>query len=100
MTYGLIIRKAAEAEIQDTYLYYDSCRQGLGQDFMLSLDAAIASSTRNPGQYRAVYKNVRRSALQRFPYSIFFIVTQNHVIVLAVMHARRDPAHWQGRQQD
>jgi plasmid stabilization system protein ParE len=100
VTYGLIVSKVAEADIQDTYLYYESCRQGLGQEFMLTLEAAMASITRNPGQYRAVYKNVRRLVLNRFPYSIFFIYRQSQVIVLAVMHARRDPALWQRRQQN
>lgn len=99
MTSGLIVRRAAEADIHDAHLYYESCRQGLGQEFMLSLEAAIASISRNPGQYRTVYKNVRRITLQRFPYSIFFIDMQSEVIVLAVMHARRDPARWQRRQE-
>jgi len=99
MTYGLILRKAAEVDIHDAYLYYESCRQGLGQEFMLSLEAAVASISRSPGQYRTVYKNVRRLVLQRFPYSIFFIIMRSQVIVLAVMHARRDPEHWQRRQE-
>lgn len=99
MTSGLIFRKAAEVDIHEAHLYYESCRQGLGQEFMLSLEAAIESISRNPGQYRTVYKNVRRIALHRFPYSIFFIVVQSRVIVLAVMHARRDPAYWQRRQE-
>ncbi len=99
MTSGLILRKAAEVDIHEAHHYYESCRQGLGQEFMLSFEAALASISRNPGQYRTVYRNVRRVALHRFPYSIYFIVMQSRIIVLAVMHARRDPARWQRRQE-
>lgn len=99
MTYGLIIRKAAESDIRDAYFYYETCRQGLGQEFMLSLDAMLTRISRAPDQYRNLHRDIRRAALQRFPYAIFFIVRSSTVVVLAVMHARRDPVRWQGRQE-
>lgn len=97
MTYGVVVRKAAESDIRDAYLYYESCRQGLGKEFMLSLDAAMARIARSPVQFRAVYKDVRRLSLQRFPYGVLFLFDEEKVIVLAVMHARRDPGQWQLR---
>ena len=99
MTYGQIIRKAAESDIQDAYNYYESCRVGLGQEFMLSVEAALAKICRNPGQYKNLYKNIKRVSLPRFPYGALFITQENSVIVLAVMHARRDPLRWQRRQE-
>ena len=35
MTYQLRIRNAAEADIQEAYKYFEECRHGLGQDFIL-----------------------------------------------------------------
>jgi hypothetical protein len=35
--------------------------------------------------------DVRRAVLQRFPYSIYFIVEDYRIVVLAIFPARRDP---------
>jgi toxin ParE1/3/4 len=98
MTYGVVVRKAAEGDIRDAYLYYESCRQGLGKEFMLSLDAAMARIARSPAHFRVVYNDIRRLSIQRFPYGVLFLLDEEKVIVLAVMHARRDPSEWQLRQ--
>lgn len=99
MIYGQIIRRAAESDIRDAYSYYEACRVGLGQEFLLSVEATLARISRNPEQFRSVHKDIKRVAIHRFPYAIFFIVRNDSVIVLAVMHARRDPAQWHGRQE-
>jgi hypothetical protein len=44
-----------------------------------------------------VFKNVRRALLRRFPYSLFFVVEDEALIVIACFHASRDPSHWQKR---
>jgi plasmid stabilization system protein ParE len=35
--------------------------------------------------------------VRRFPYSVFYSVESEQIVVLAVFHARRDPAIWKGR---
>jgi len=35
--------------------------------------------------------------LRRFPYSLFFIVEDETLLVIACFHASRDPLQWQKR---
>jgi hypothetical protein len=40
---------------------------------------------------------VRRAVLQRFPYSIYFMVEDDRIVVLAIFHARRSPSQLEDR---
>jgi toxin ParE1/3/4 len=40
---------------------------------------------------------VRRKLLQRFPYAIVFVETEEVVRVISVMHGHRRPAFWRRR---
>jgi hypothetical protein len=51
----------------------------------------------NPRQFPTVLKNVRRALLRRFPYSLFFVIEDEALTVIACFHASRDPSHWQKR---
>lgn len=97
MSYQLRIRSAAEADIQEAYEYYEECRQGLGQDFILCLEASLDKITKKPQHYPVVHRNVHRILVKRFPFGIFFIVKDNTVIALAVMHGSRSPRRWKVR---
>jgi hypothetical protein len=51
----------------------------------------------NPRQFPAVFKNVRRALMRRFPYSLLFVIEGDALIVIACFHASRDPSHRQKR---
>ena len=97
MDYKLIIRPEAKAELLDTFQWYQEQRQGLGYDFKLCVDEVISKIKKNPLIYKKLFRNVRRSVIKRFPFGLFFIVEDNTIIVLAVLHARRDPRRWKVR---
>jgi plasmid stabilization system protein ParE len=98
MSYELIIRPEAEAELSETYNWYENRAPGLGSEFLLAVDALLNSIARNPQQYPIVHKTIRRALTRRFPYQVFFVLEEKRVVVVAVFHARRNPRRWQERQ--
>ena len=40
--------------------------------------------------YPLVYRNFRRTLLQRFPYSIFYVVEPSSVLIVGVVQQARD----------
>lgn len=97
MPYSLTIRPEAEADISEAFQYYESCREHLGSDFLLCIDASFSRIQKSPEQYREVYKNVHRALVARFPYGIYYTKLGQNVVVVAVVHARRNPEHWKQR---
>jgi len=90
MNIEIIIRPEAESDLADAHKWYEERSEGLGSDFLRSIEATIAFIKRYPKMYPKVYKNVRRALIRRFPYGIFYIISQK-IVVIAVLHARRDP---------
>ena len=97
MNSELTIRPEAESDIADAFDWYESRVPGLGSEFLLVLDALFNSILRNHQIYQEVYRNVRRALTRRFPYSVFFIVEENRIVVLSVFHVKRSPRIWMGR---
>ena len=94
----LIVRPEAEADLAEAYEWYEQQVRGLGAEFLLCVDAVMASIERNPQLYPVVHRGVIRRALtRRFPYGVFFVEGSTAVSVIGVVHAKRNPRVWQDR---
>ncbi len=91
MNYQIIIRPEAENDIEETFSWYEEQSIGLGMEFIRCMDAAIDLITRTPEIYQKVYKEVRRALIRRFPYGLFYLIENDKIIILALLHAKRDP---------
>lgn len=88
----IIIRPEAEKDLRETFLWYEEKRQGLGHDFLLQIDAGLARIQRNPALTAAGFKGTRKYIIKRFPYTIIYLLEDDSIVVLAVLHARRNPS--------
>jgi plasmid stabilization system protein ParE len=95
--HSVIFTPAARAELIDAQDWYEREATGLGRRFRQAIDALIDRMSENPRQFPTVFKSVRRALLRSFPYSLFFVVDDDALIVIACFHASRDPAQWQKR---
>jgi plasmid stabilization system protein ParE len=87
--------QTARAELIEAQDWYEDEAAGLGRRFREAIDALTERMSTNPLQFPVVYKNVRRALLRRFPYSLFFVIDDDTLLVIACFHASRDPSHWQ-----
>jgi plasmid stabilization system protein ParE len=87
----------AEADLADAFDYYEIQLPGLGDDFLAAIERHLGLVADNPAQYQVQYREVRRAVVRRFPYAIFYSIEENGVVVLAIDHQARDPAHWKAR---
>ena len=97
MNFPVIIRPEAEADLSEVKQWYERQRQGLGLEFTLSVEEALERIRRLPHVHAELYKGVRRAPTRRFPYGVYYRVVGDSVVVIAVMHSRRDPRRWQER---
>jgi len=69
-----IVRPAAAADIEEAFLWYESQRPGLGNEFLAEAQALIAAIAGRPLMYPVVRRNTRRALLRRFPYGLYYRV--------------------------
>lgn len=97
MTLPLRIRSEANAELNAAWNWYESRREGLGDDLLGCVDAAFAAVARAPNAYPRVDGAIRRALVRRFPYVILFREYPDYVAILAVFHTGRNPDEARGR---
>jgi plasmid stabilization system protein ParE len=94
---ALVLAPRAVHELRSVARWYDRQRPGLSVDFLQALDDTFAQVREGPTRFRAVRGEVRRALVTRFPYGVFFVEDAARVVVLAVLHSRRDPRRWPSR---
>jgi plasmid stabilization system protein ParE len=97
MTRPLIIRPAAEADIQEIYSYLEEVRPGIGEKFSASLQEVLNRIEANPEAFGTVWKDVRAVRVRRFQYVVYYIVFEERIELLAVIHGSRRESTWKSR---
>ena len=87
----LRLTPAAEADVKGVFAWYSDRGHELGDQFRFALDQCLEAIERNPLAYAVVHRDIRRALLRRFPYCVFYIVSDQDIVVLACVHGHRDP---------
>jgi plasmid stabilization system protein ParE len=96
--YRLVAQPRANLDVAAVYQWYENERAALGLEFLDRLEATYDRIADDPFQYQELSSGIRRALLRRFPYAVYFSVEGDVVVILAVLHASRDPAEWQRRR--
>jgi plasmid stabilization system protein ParE len=80
----------AERDLEIGADFYESQRPGLGTYFTDCLTADI-ESLRIFGGIHETYRGFQRTLSKRFPFSIYYIQTEDCVNIYAILDARQDP---------
>src|SRR5260370_21904575 len=68
----LVVAPEAELDLAQAYVWYESSRVGLGEEFLSWVDACLEGIRRQPKMYAVVHEAYRRSLIRRFPYAVFY----------------------------
>ncbi len=89
MSYKVIVRPEAEMDLKEAFSWYEDKRLGLGYDFLLQVDAGFKFIERNPYVFQQEHKETRKFLIKRFPYKIIYIIKEENIFILAVIHGKR-----------
>jgi plasmid stabilization system protein ParE len=98
----LLFAPNVEAEIEAAGDYYEDQRAGLGSEFLDAIDEGLQRLVERPqshgfAQDTTPEEEIRQVLVRRFPYRIVFQEREEDLLVLACMHARREPGYWRSR---
>ncbi len=97
MSYRLVIRRKARADFDEAFDWYEQQRTGLGVEFAERVQVVFDRITATPEIYARVFQEIRQARVRPFPYSVFYRIRDDRIVVLAVFHNKRDPKIWQSR---
>ncbi len=95
----LLFRREIQDDLDKASRWYEERSEGLGDRFLQTVEMTLEGIVRNPLRHAPLHRDVRCARLRKFPYGIFFyILREEVVVVLAIMHHSRRPSRWQGRR--
>lgn len=93
----MVSEPSVDLDVEAAFEWYENEQPGLGMEFLDELRAIYNRIADGPLKYQELRGGIRRALLRRFPYAVYFAIEGDIVIVVAVLHASRDPAEWQRR---
>jgi len=97
VTFAPSFRRQAFLEFLAARRWYEKQRSGLGAEFEAELDRALSRACGSPHRYAEAIPGVRRVRVHRFPFTVYYRLRNEQLIVLAVFHSRRKPGTWRRR---
>lgn len=94
----LFYHEEAFAEYQNAVLYYKNLSAEYSKRFVRSVEYAISLIREQPTAFTKISKNIRRCILFSFPYSIFYTLLENKIVIIAIAHQKRRPEYWKRRK--
>jgi len=85
------ILDAAEHDLEDGYYFFERQSPGLGSYFLDTLYSDIDSLKFFDGIHFKVF-GYHRLLSKRFPFAVYYCVTENEVLVMAVLDCRKSPS--------
>ena len=93
----VLFRPEAKAEALEAKAWYEAHVPGLGYEFARALEASVQSAARMPLAFPIIDGECRRVLMRRFPFSVVYRPGAKSLLVVAVLHHRREPGSWSGR---
>jgi plasmid stabilization system protein ParE len=95
MSVPLILRSEAEEDLREIYAYLNPI--GQAQKFVDILRSTLDRIESFPQLYGFVWQGGRAVRLKKFMYVLYYVVQDDYVEVLAVIHGSRHESAWKSR---
>lgn len=87
----------AETELIEEAVYYERRVPGLGERFEAEVRRATGFLLEHPEIGTPAIPRLRKFALNRFPFTLYYSVTPDVLRIEAVAHQSRRPGYWRSR---
>lgn len=81
----------AQKELEDARAYYNLQQEALGERFKEHIKENVDSIIEFPTLYPKITNELHRVVVHKFPYSIFYVLLEERIIIVSVAHQHRKP---------
>ena len=81
----------AEIDFDASYEYYSSNSLKAANRFYETINNYLEFISKNPSAFPDVFNGVRKYVVHKFPFVIYYQISQNIIKVIAIFHTSRKP---------
>ena len=78
-------------DVELAFAWYEKQRRGLGFEFLDCVEVSVNNILSFPEMYEKIYSDFRRCVVRRFPFSVFYTIEGDEIVIHAVFDNRQDP---------
>lgn len=97
MSCPVVLHPLGRLDLLDAVAWYEEQRTGLGWEMWQQVHAAMRAAGERPESFEIMQGLARRVLVRRFPFAVYFRFDGKAVVVMAIVHVRRDPERWRER---
>lgn len=90
----VIFTYQAELDYSEAFEFYDVRSNEVATRFQQTIEEALRIIQRDPLVWAKCDRRHRRYGVRDFPYSIYYHLTTNSILIVAIAHAKRRPNYW------
>lgn len=91
---SIVIRPDVFHELDEIEIWYEQQQAGLANQFRDAFSKTLDRIQHQPNTFPTTSPGIHRIEMKGFPYAVFYHPHDNEVVVLHVMHKRRNPQRW------
>ncbi|QDU75338.1 Plasmid stabilization system protein [Bremerella volcania] len=91
------VHPEALLELQEAAKYYESKSTNLGVEFLDEFEACTRRIKESPTRFALVNAKTRCCSMFRFPFGIYYRLSENHARIILIRHRSRDPKYGMDR---
>ena len=92
MVFELVIKPIALIDSDEAVEYYEKKLQGLGERFYHNFLRCLEDIQSSPFAYSYIKNPVRRHLIEKFPYKVYYTITDEKIFIIGISHAKRSNA--------
>ena len=97
MAFKIIIKPLARFDLDEAILWYENELSGLGNRFYQAFIDALERISKDPEAFMEISADVRRIVIKKFPYKVFYTISENKIFIIGIMHAKRSSGFLENR---
>ena len=89
----------AEQEFIEAVDYYNDQCSGLGYEFAAEITNTLERISTFPKAWPQISPLTRRCITNKFPFGVIYQLRNDDILIVAIMHMKRNPIHWIERME-
>jgi toxin ParE1/3/4 len=94
MAFNISFHPLAELELAEAVSWYEEQQNNLGFSFFEDYLLVRNNLQENPLLFPIVFSSIHRANFKKFPFSVFFEIIGNEVLIYSIFHQKRKPTSW------
>ncbi len=89
----IMLSLEAESDIDESYLWYELRKKGLGINFINAISNAFHAINNNPDSWPMSDYGLKKFVIRKFPFVIYYLYYKEakEIKVIAILHSSRNP---------